>query len=306
MKILLAICLILIAVLVILLIAIWRQNKLFCRRLAFKENEKSRVLLAADLKAFGEGELAEEINRILSRMSEERSSMEMRERLVADTYTNLSHDIRTPLTSLDGYFQLLQDSNSKEEQERYLAIIRERIGTMKMMLEDLFTFTKLESRSYRLNMESIELVRIVAETLLSFCDDWKAVGIEPEIHLWEGRIVVQGNETAIKRIIQNISRNALVHGEKTITISLLPKDDGYAELRISNHVSNPEEIDVTRVFERFYTGDVTRAKASSGLGLAIARDFAEKMGGTVEASLCGDEFTVIVRLPIEEQQVFEE
>ena len=161
MKILLAICLILIAVLVILLISVWRQNKTFCRRLAFKEREGSRALLVADLKAFGEGELAEEINRILNQMSEERSSMEMRERLVADTYTNLSHDIRTPLTSLDGYVQLLQEADSKEEQERYLAIIRERIGTMKMILEDLFTFTKLESRTYRLNMERIELVRTV-------------------------------------------------------------------------------------------------------------------------------------------------
>lgn len=299
MKILLAICLVLIAVLVILLISVWRQNKTFCRRLVFKEREGSRALLVADLKAFGEGELAEEINRILNQMSEERSSMEMRERLVADTYTNLSHDIRTPLTSLDGYFQLLQEADSKEEQERYLAIIRERIGTMKMMLEDLFTFTKLESRTYRLNMERIELVRTVAETLLSFCDDWKAAGIEPEIQLWDGMIMVQGNETAIKRIIQNISKNALIHGEKTIKVSLLPKDDGYAELRISNYVPNPEKIDVSRVFERFYTGDVTRTKASSGLGLAIARDFVEKMGGTVEASLYGEEFAVIVRLPME-------
>ncbi len=300
MKILLAICLILIAVLAVLLISIWRQNKTFCRRLAFKENENSRALLAADLKAFGEGELAEAVNRILGQMSEERSSMEMRERLVADTYTNLSHDIRTPLTSLDGYFQLLQETDSKEEQERYLAIIRERIGTMKMILEDLFTFTKLESRSYRLNMERIELVRIVMDTLLSFCDDWKAAGIAPEIQLCDGRIMVQGNETAIKRIIQNIAKNALVHGEKAIRISLQPTDDGFAELRIANRVPNPEEIDVSRVFERFYTADVTRTKASSGLGLAIARDFAEKMNGTTEASLCGEEFVVTVRLPIEE------
>lgn len=299
MKILLAICLILIAVLVILLISVWRQNKTFCRRLAFKEREGSRALLVADLKAFGEGELAEEINRILNQMSEERSSMEMRERLVADTYTNLSHDIRTPLTSLDGYVQLLQEADSKEEQERYLAIIRERIGTMKMILEDLFTFTKLESRTYRLNMERIELVRTVAETLLSFCDDWKAAGIEPEIQLWDGMIMVQGNETAIKRIVQNVAKNALVHGEKTIKVSLMPAGDEFAELRIANRVAKPEEVDVSRVFERFYTGDVTRTKASSGLGLAIARDFAEKMGGTAEAELSGNEFAVVVRLPIE-------
>lgn len=299
MKFLLGICLIVIAVLMILLVSVWRQNKAFCRRLAFKKDEGSRTLLAADLKAFGEQELADEINRILRQMDEERYSMEIRERLVADTYTNLSHDIRTPLTSLDGYFQLLQEADTKEEQERYLGIIRERIGTLKMILEDLFTFTKLESRSYRLNMERIDLGRIVAETLLSFCDDWKAAGIEPEIQLWDGMIMVQGNETAIKRIVQNVAKNALVHGEKTIKVSLMPAGDEFAELRIANRVAKPEEVDVSRVFERFYTGDVTRTKASSGLGLAIARDFAEKMGGTAEAELSGNEFAVVVRLPIE-------
>ena len=279
------------------LVLLWKQNRDVSRQLRFIREEDSCMRVSVNAQMLGELELAEEINKTLDNVRDRKRAMSDREKLIADAYANLSHDIRTPLTSLDGYVQLLRDAKTDEDRARYTAVIGERIGTLKELLEDLFTFTKLKNDAYELELTQISLRSVAAETVLSYYDTWKEMGVEPEILLTDEVLPIEGNELAVKRILHNITKNAVVHGRNALKI-YLHRIDREAEIVISNPVEHPEEIEVGRVFEQFYTADRFHRQASSGLGLAIAKEFTERMGGTIGATLEGGIFSVVIRLPL--------
>ena len=102
--------------------------------------------------------------------------------------TNLSHDIRTPLTSLDGYFQLLSESEDKEKNKRYISVIKGRIKALSDMLEELFMFTKLENKTYNIKLYKCDMSEIVRETLFSYFDEWEKKAIVPELKLTEEKL----------------------------------------------------------------------------------------------------------------------
>lgn len=283
------------------LLVLWRQHLKICRQLQFVREQDSCLLVSVNVEHFGELKLAEEINRTLEDVRERKQELSEKEKLIADAYANLSHDIRTPLTSLDGYVQLLRDATTPEEQARYTAIIRERIETLKELLEDLFTFTKLKNGKYEPELEIISLRSVTAETVLSYYDVWKEAGVDPEIDLTEEVLPILGNELAVKRILQNITKNAMVHGHKSIFVTLRKRDERTAEVVIANPVEHPEEIEISRVFEQFYTADRYHQQASSGLGLAIAKEFTERMNGTIGASLDGNRFSVTITFPLQDK-----
>ena len=281
----------------VLVILLWRQHRTLKRQLVFIRENDSGMRVSVNLESFGELALSEEINRVLDDVRQQKHAMNEREKLIADAYANLSHDIRTPLTSLDGYVQLLRTAKDEETQERYTAIIEERIGTLKDLLEDLFTFTKLKNEAYELELEPVSLRSIVSDTVLSYYDVWKEAGIEPEIDIADEAFMMEGNETAVKRILQNITKNAMVHGHESLKVQLKREDEKTALIVIANKVEHPEEIEIGRVFEQFYTADRYHRQVSSGLGLAIAKELTERMGGSIGATLTGDTFAVMIRLP---------
>ena len=276
---------------------LWRQNLAICGQLAFIREHDSAMRVSVNEEMLGELALATEINKTLDDVRDRKHAMSEREKLIADAYANLSHDIRTPLTSLDGYVQLLRDAKTEADRERYTAIIGERIGTMKELLEDLFTFTKLKNEAYELKTETVSLRSVVSDTVLSYYDVWKEAGIEPEIAIAEEAFPMEGNVTAIKRILQNITKNAVLHGRKRLSVRLAREDAQTALVTIANPVEHPEEIEIERVFEQFYTADRFHRNASSGLGLAIAKEFTERLGGSIGATLREGVFAVEIRLP---------
>lgn len=270
-----------------------RQVKQTCRQLAFvKENDTNMRL--QKLGGFPELDaLRNELNQVLEQTKKlSRETIRDEERF-KETITNISHDIRTPLTSLDGYFQLLQETESEEERERYVAIIKERIMSLKAMLEELFTYTKLQNKSYELAMENMDFGKCVYEAVFSFYDDFKKKGIEPEVEFSEGVYPVVGNKEAFRRVMQNMIKNALEHGMNTIAMRLW-EENGCVLFSCENDVERPEEIDVEQVFERFYKADSARTHTSTGLGLSIAKNFTEKMDGRMEVSVKESRFCIEV------------
>lgn len=159
---------ILAGIIILQAIILWkhvRQVKDICRQLSFQMKQDSNMLISRELDFGGIGRLVDLLNELLDMRRKERRSYLEKEALIADTYTNLSHDIRTPLTSLDGYFQLMEDCENVDDQRRYLGIIHERIRSLNEMLEELFTFTKLKNDSYSLNLTPCCLNRILKETV---------------------------------------------------------------------------------------------------------------------------------------------
>ena len=275
-------------------IIIWkyqRQVKDICRQLAFLMKHDSNMLIHREFGLGGIGMLSDRLNDLLELRRKEKRYYQEKETLIADTYTNLSNDIRTPLTSLDGYFQLMEACENVEEQRRYLNIIHERIHSLNEMLEELFMFTKLKNESYRLELTSCCINRILKETVFSYYDDWVRREIQPDIQITEEQLYIDGNKQGLSRIIQNVIKNGLDHGEKKIRI-VLKREQNRAVLRISNQVIASEQIDIEHVFDRFYKADAARSKTSTGLGLSIAREFVRRMNGEIGAKIEENEFIV--------------
>jgi len=281
-------------------IIIWkyqRQVKDICRQLAFLMKHDSNMLIHREFGLGGIGMLSDRLNDLLELRRKEKRYYQEKETLIADTYTNLSHDIRTPLTSLDGYFQLMEACENVEEQRRYLNIIHERIHSLNEMLEELFMFTKLKNESYRLELTSCCINRILKETVFSYYDEWVRREIQPDIQITEEQLYIDGNKQGLSRIIQNVIKNGLDHGEKKIRI-VLKREQNRAVLRISNQVIASEQIDIEHVFDRFYKADAARSKTSTGLGLSIAREFVRRMNGEIGAKIEKNEFIVEMSFPI--------
>ena len=274
-----------------------RQVKDICRQLAFLMKHDSNMLIHREFGLGGIGMLSDRLNDLLELRRKEKQYYQEKETLIADTYTNLSHDIRTPLTSLDGYFQLMEACENVEEQRRYLNIIHERIHSLNEMLEELFMFTKLKNESYRLELTSCCINRILKETVFSYYDDWVRREIQPVIQITEEQLYMDGNKQGLSRIIQNVIKNGLDHGEKKIRI-VLKREQNQAVLRISNQVTASEQIDIEHVFDRFYKADAARSKTSTGLGLSIAREFVRRMNGEIGAKIEENEFIVEMSFPI--------
>ena len=268
-----------------------RQVKDICRQLAFLMKHDSNMLIHREFGLGGIGMLSDRLNDLLELRRKEKQYYQEKETLIADTYTNLSHDIRTPLTSLDGYFQLMEACENVEEQRRYLNIIHERIHSLNEMLEELFMFTKLKNESYRLELTSCCINRILKETVFSYYDEWVRREIQPDIQITEEQLYIDGNKQGLCRIIQNVIKNGLDHGEKKIRI-VLKREQNQAVLRISNQVIASEKIDIEHVFDRFYKADAARSKTSTGLGLSIAREFVRRMNGEIGAKIEENEFIV--------------
>lgn len=268
-----------------------RQVKDICHQLAFLMKHDSNMLIHREFGLGGIGMLSDRLNDLLELRRKEKQYYQEKETLIADTYTNLSHDIRTPLTSLDGYFQLMEACENVEEQRRYLNIIHERIHSLNEMLEELFMFTKLKNESYRLELTSCCINRILKETVFSYYDDWVRREIQPDIQITEEQLYIDGNKQGLSRIIQNVIKNGLDHGEKKIRI-VLKREQNRAVLRISNQVTASEQIDIEHVFDRFYKADAARSKTSTGLGLSIAREFVRRMNGEIGAKIEENEFIV--------------
>lgn len=283
--------------LVIVLFMYRRQVKRTCRQLVFiKEHDTNMKLY--DESVFSElSSLKEHMNEVIASSIKIKREALQNEELLKETITNISHDIRTPLTSLDGYFQLLQQSDSEEEKEKYIAIIRERLDSLGSMLEELFTYTKIQDKDYELVLEKVDFNRCVLNSVFSFYEDFKKRGIEPQLDFTEEQQYVMGNREAIRRILENIIKNATEHGEKEICMRLFNEGDNVI-FECANKLSNSENIEVDKVFERFYKSDVVRTSTSTGLGLAIAKNLTEKMNGIISAEIKNNFFVVKLSLII--------
>lgn len=277
-----------------------RQIKDICRQMDFLQREKTNKRIQTDLCNKELLELAGQVNGMADRQEEESISIRKKERELKEALTNISHDIRTPLTSLKGFFELYTEEEDKERKEYYRKVIRERMEDLTVLLEELFTYTKLQNETYELVLERQDFTKLVLDSLFSFYEQWKEKGIRPNLQVEESSAMVLCNDLGVKRILANVLRNAIVHGDGTIEIvyRVLPRGILF---QCYNGCMKGEEVDVERVFERFYKGDSARRETSSGLGLAIARELALRMEGRMEAKMEKGSFFVEIGFDFEKR-----
>ncbi len=290
---------ILTAVIVIILFWFWlyrRQVKDICEQIKFINENDTNMMISTKVDYKEILELAEEINSWHNKYMEELQTFWKKEQLQKENFTNLSHDIRTPLTSLDGYFQMLMECDNESDRQRYNKIIQGRIVQLKDMLEELFTYTKLQNKEYEMDMQEENIQQIVYETIFSFYELFKEHNITPEISCTDKKIFVNCNKAAMSRILYNIIKNAWVHGEKKIMLKTMWSKSSFLFI-CRNYMQKGQTVDTEKIFDRFYKADKARNHVSTGLGLAIAKELTKKMGGKIQGDIQGDWFEIKLIFP---------
>ncbi len=267
------------------------------RHLAYIRKSESNLLLRDSSHIPCINELADEINALIKEYRGKNVALRKQENIIKETITNLSHDIRTPITALDGYFQLLTEAQDEETRQRYIAVTRNRLAVTNDMLEELFTFAKLQNNMYQLESERILVNSVICHAMFDFYEDFKRKGLEPVIDIEEEELYAQGNEKALQRVLHNIIRNALIHGNRTFHAVVQKSEEGVLISIRNDFPADPLDIDIERVFERFYMADQARTKDSTGLGLSIAKELVEKMNGRIWAEVEEREFIITIQLP---------
>jgi signal transduction histidine kinase len=198
---------------------------------------------------------------------------------------NMSHDLRTPLTSIMGYVQLIKDKNlSAEEKVKYINIVERRTESLQSLITSFYELSRIEADEYKFDLKSIDLGNILCETIALFYNDFVDSNIEPNINIEEKISPIICDEKAVIRIFSNLINNMLKHGEKNINISL-KKENSHVVTEFTNNAPNLKKEDVEHIFDRFFTADVTRSDKNTGLGLSITKALVEQLGYKIEAIL---------------------
>ena len=271
------------------------QIKNIKSQISFLNRHETNMRITSDRKSGCVAELADELNTMIEQTAALKKEIEDNESQLKDTIINLSHDIRTPLTSMDGYFQLLLKSDDLEEQQQYAAVISDRLSSLKEMLDELFTYAKLTNKAYEIELSSCVVNEILLNVLFSFYKDIKKRGIEPLVDVSEQDVFIQGNEPALRRIFQNILKNCIEHGNNYLSVRLVNVADTI-QIYFENDYQIQEPIDAGKVFERFYKADAARSKNSTGLGLSIAKELVERLNGSITGNVMNGIFTIVITL----------
>lgn len=258
-----------------------------------KSNTNAKVTLSSANKDIVD--LAREINATLeekqkSEIEHKKIDLELRQAIA-----NMSHDLRTPLTSIIGYIQLMDDPNlSDDEKTEYKDIVKRRAESLQTLISSFYDLSRLEAREYNFELGPVYLDKILYDLIASFYRDFLNKNIEPAIDILEKAAPVIADENAVKRIFFNLIQNALKYGNQRMAISL-KQNEAYTITTFTNDTSNLKEEDAARIFERFFTADSTRSNKSTGLGLAITKELVEQMGHTIDAEISGDKLSIIIK-----------
>jgi len=221
--------------------------------------------------------LANELNRHLKEMRRLRYRYLEGDRELKEAVTNVSHDLRTPLTALSGYLDLLGREELSAEALRYLHLIRDRAEAMRRLTEELFRYSVVASKP-TLALEEVELGRCLEEAMLSFYGPFSARGIRPEVQLPSVPVCRFLDPSAVRRVLDNVISNAVKYSDGDFAVTL--KEEG--RMTFSNTAHALSSVEIGRLFDRFYT--VESAHPSTGLGLSIAKLLVERMGGELSAA----------------------
>lgn len=269
-----------------------RISRLLDARRDGTASANARVTIGS--RAPGVAELAEAINGELDRTMQAHAAGMRAQRDFQRDLSALSHDIRTPLTGAKGYLQLAVDETDPELERRRIDAAVERIDRTSELLDAFFSYTKASDPDLSLDIEPIDLRKVVEQCLLGHYPDFERLGWEPVVSGADAPSIVEANRQALERIVENLVSNALRHGTSAPRI-VLSDEPGRPVLRIENHVEHTEAIDVEHLFDRFYRADAARQGGGSGLGLATAAKLAAAMGMSLEARLDRGRLTIELR-----------
>lgn len=264
-----------------------RQMRALADALAVRGRDLRRVRLRFPTRAARA--LAQEANGLIDEADAARLEAAEERRELQRNLATFSHDVRTPLAGAQGYLQLYAVAEGDDERSECVAAAIERLGVMRVLVDQLFEYAKAVSDDRELAREPVDVADVLGECLAELYPSFVERGWAPEVAADEA-VEVLADREALTRIVENVLGNCLRHGSGAPRIELRG-ENGFA-LSISNEAEGLEMLDASRLFERFYRGDAARSTGGSGLGLSIAADLARAMGMSLEATVADGRFTV--------------
>lgn len=236
--------------------------------------------------------LADNINVQLRELRRQRRRFVQGDIELKSAVTNISHDLRTPLTAVSGYLDLLDHTEKDEAAERYIRIIKNRTEVLEQLTEELFRYSVITSPEYDMAAdERINVNGVLEESILGFYAALQEKNITPEIHITEQKVIRKVNCAALSRVFSNLINNAMKYSDGDLEITLTAA----GEIIFCNTASELGEVETERLFDRFYT--VENARKSTGLGLSISRILIERMDGTISARYENGKLYICIYLP---------
>jgi signal transduction histidine kinase len=263
--------------------------------------------------------LSNQINAVLTRSRRDFFEKNHAEAALKRAVTNISHDLRTPLTSALGYLQLMESPDTDENKKaRYRETVRGRLETLSALMNGLFEFAQIIEGNIVYDIRPVNVANVLRDTLSAAYGELERRNFSVKTDIPETPVICRCDADALRRVLQNLIKNVCVHGKDELRVCLennaavdVPAANGHTEftatrnktkkgtgleqtvektavIYIENKVHDPDKIDTERIFERFFTADASRTSKNTGLGLAIAKELTERMGGEISARLDGD------------------
>lgn len=233
--------------------------------------------------------LASAINTQLRILRQEHLRYHQGDTELKNAVTNISHDLRTPLTAICGYLDMMEKTEISEQQARYLGIIKERTELMKQLTEELFRYSVIVSDNEKTETETLLINQVLEDSIMDYYAVLTEKGIYPDVNITDKQISAELNKEYLSRIFSNLLNNAVKYSDGDLDIIL--SDTG--EITFSNTAKGLSAVDAEQLFDRFYT--VEAAHHSTGLGLSIARTLVRRMGGTITAEYADSRLKIKIK-----------
>ena len=264
------------------LFLIKRELKRIKKELDLVLSRKTNSLVHVEFTTKEIKELVDCINKHLTNINDKESKLEKKNTNFIKMIRNISHDLRTPLTSSLGYVNLILNSNEKEQEKiKNLKIVEERLKRLSELIDSFFEFTKVLSNDQTIELANVNLVGIMEKSISNHYEDFQELKRMIEFKTPKRKILLNTNEIMLTRVFDNLIRNAYKHSSSNLKIEIL-EEKNTIKIKFTNDLIS-EEIDVDQIFDEFYTVDISRTKGNTGLGLAISKEFVEQLNGTIQA-----------------------
>jgi len=275
------------------LFSLKKEVKKISKQLQGYNNRKTNKKIDMKLLDNDIENLGSEINQLIDLHVKENMEKIRFENELKQAVSNMSHDLRTPLTSILGYIQMAEsDDVSDDEKKEYLSVAKKRAKRLETLLNGFFELSVIESMDYQLQSERLNIKNLTQGTLMGFYDRFNEKQIEPHINLPDHDLFITSDESAVTRMIENLISNAITYSGGSVSITLEERDSTVA-ITISNDAPGLTEEDVERFFDRFYMADQTRSSKSTGLGLPIVKSLMVKMKGNITAELHDGQLSIV-------------
>lgn len=251
-----------------------------------EQNPEDNRILLLSFPDKGLENLLNALNRYILLTRKERIFYQNREKALRAQIENISHDLRTPLTAIIGYLELLDTEKLSAEDAAAVERVSKKAKSLQGLIGNFYDLSRLEMNDYHLNMEKLDIVHFAKEVSLLFYQELEKKKISVQFDAPEEPLYLMADTGALERIFNNMLQNALRYAESRLYIGILKENDNI-HIVFENDTSTLKPEDAAHLFERFYVQEKSRTSQSTGLGLTISKLLAEAMGGSVEAALEG-------------------